>query len=405
MLGLVTSIYQLSQIVSGVILGWVGDHILGRKAVLLLSFSGSAVSYLLAGIAYQYSKEEGSRQYGIIILIVSRVIVGLVKQTMTISKAVITSLVSDSDRTKSLSHLRACGTLAFMIGPSLGGLLAKWFDRSVPAFVAAGIFAVIYLLAAMMLSPQDMSDTSGDGNKVKTQAEKQALSKSEGSPAMGVRQLLVADGLGAFTVIKFINTFFVAGLYVAHSRSVADKYSLQPHHMGYLSSAQSLISLLLQSYVIAAITRRFGERTTIRSAYVVAILLAATEACNSRIGVYLLLLPLSILSRELISQMFESIFASLVPKSEAGAALGAMGLVKSVARVAGPVYGGLLFGFLESRIGSAARPVAECVQDAVVLLALVCIPIAGGPPSSRAGDSDKDSDKGAEGRKKHGKSE
>jgi MFS transporter, DHA1 family, tetracycline resistance protein len=181
MLGLVTSIYQLSQIVSGVILGWVGDHILGRKAVLLLSFSGSAVSYLLAGIAYQYSKEEGSRQYGIIILIVSRVIVGLVKQTMTISKAVITSLVSDSDRTKSLSHLRACGTLAFMIGPSLGGLLAKWFDRSVPAFVAAGIFAVIYLLAAMMLSPQDMSDTSGDGNKVKTQAEKQALSKSEGT--------------------------------------------------------------------------------------------------------------------------------------------------------------------------------------------------------------------------------
>jgi len=49
-LGLVSSAYNMSQIVSGIVLGYVSDHLLGRKNVLLLSFAGSAVSYALAGM-------------------------------------------------------------------------------------------------------------------------------------------------------------------------------------------------------------------------------------------------------------------------------------------------------------------------------------------------------------------
>ena len=55
LLGVVQSTYQLSQIASGVVIGWVGDHILGRKNVLLLSLLGSAVSYSMAAMAWQTS--------------------------------------------------------------------------------------------------------------------------------------------------------------------------------------------------------------------------------------------------------------------------------------------------------------------------------------------------------------
>jgi MFS family permease len=81
LMGLVSSAYNMSQIMSGIVLGYVSDHLLGRKNVLLLrhrfskglnivtlhrvyaramnfenlcsSFGGSAVSYALAGAAYQ----------------------------------------------------------------------------------------------------------------------------------------------------------------------------------------------------------------------------------------------------------------------------------------------------------------------------------------------------------------
>lgn len=75
------------QIASGVILGYVGDHVLGRKGVLLLSFAGSAFSYSLAAASYSQGAIWG--------VVASRVIVGLVKQTMTISKVRIESPLGD----------------------------------------------------------------------------------------------------------------------------------------------------------------------------------------------------------------------------------------------------------------------------------------------------------------------
>ena len=45
------SIYSGAQLVGGLILGHVGDRLLGRKRVLLLSFAGACVSYLLVGLA------------------------------------------------------------------------------------------------------------------------------------------------------------------------------------------------------------------------------------------------------------------------------------------------------------------------------------------------------------------
>jgi len=55
--------------------------VLGRKRVLLLSFAGAGLSYLLVGVADSLG-----------LLVLSRVIVGLVKQTMTTSTALVTQL-------------------------------------------------------------------------------------------------------------------------------------------------------------------------------------------------------------------------------------------------------------------------------------------------------------------------
>ena len=63
----------------GLLIGYLGDNVLGRKRVLLLSFAGAGLSYLLVGVADSLG-----------LLVLSRVIVGLVKQTMTTSTALVT---------------------------------------------------------------------------------------------------------------------------------------------------------------------------------------------------------------------------------------------------------------------------------------------------------------------------
>lgn len=67
--GLMASAYSLSQIVGGLVLGTLSDHVMSRRSVLLLSFVGSAISYGLVGLSRSLR-----------MLLLARVIVGLVKQ-------------------------------------------------------------------------------------------------------------------------------------------------------------------------------------------------------------------------------------------------------------------------------------------------------------------------------------
>ncbi|CAN0307900.1 unnamed protein product, partial [Ectocarpus sp. 12 AP-2014] len=76
--GLMSSAYSLSQIVGGLVLGALSDRALSRRSVLLISFLGSALSYGTIGLSSSLT-----------MLLVGRVVVGLVKQTMTISTAIV----------------------------------------------------------------------------------------------------------------------------------------------------------------------------------------------------------------------------------------------------------------------------------------------------------------------------
>ena len=72
----ISSTYQIAQLFGGVLLGTASDS-LSKRSVLLLSFTGSAISYMLVGLT--------ANTY---VLFGSRLLVGLVKQTMTVSTSI-----------------------------------------------------------------------------------------------------------------------------------------------------------------------------------------------------------------------------------------------------------------------------------------------------------------------------
>jgi hypothetical protein len=86
---LLSSVFSSSQIVGGLVLGAMTDaQLLKRKTILFLSFGGSSVAYAL--IVYG----------GFHALIVSRVLVGLVKQTMTVTTSMLTKCTTPDNRAK-----------------------------------------------------------------------------------------------------------------------------------------------------------------------------------------------------------------------------------------------------------------------------------------------------------------
>lgn len=69
-------------------------------------------------------------------------------------------MTEEEERISVLGHLRAVLTFAFMIGPTIGGLISKYFDKSGPAYIASAIFCCNFVMVLVML-PDDRSMLAG----------------------------------------------------------------------------------------------------------------------------------------------------------------------------------------------------------------------------------------------------
>jgi MFS family permease len=169
---LMSSAYSLAQLVGGLLLGAASDK--SRRGVLLLSFFGSAVGYFLIGTARSFT-----------VLLVSRVVVGLVKQTLTVCTALISENL-DADqpggRARELGHLSACATGSFVIGPVLGSLLYKQ-HRLLPPVVSASLFLLNSVLVLVLL-PSSKSAAAATAAVNAADTEKLATSQN-GSSSSG----------------------------------------------------------------------------------------------------------------------------------------------------------------------------------------------------------------------------
>jgi MFS family permease len=104
LLGGLEAAYGVGQMAGAAVLGRLSD-VYGRRAVLVLSFAGSTLGYSMAGLATTPG-----------MLLASRVPVGLAKQTVTVSRAVVADCTAAGrERSVGMSRLVA----AFGVGTRL----------------------------------------------------------------------------------------------------------------------------------------------------------------------------------------------------------------------------------------------------------------------------------------------
>ena len=82
-----SSIFSASQIVGGLAIGALADSkVISRHTILLVSFLGSAFAYAMI------------LQGGLVAIVISRVTVGLVKQTMTVTNSILAHSTEEKER-------------------------------------------------------------------------------------------------------------------------------------------------------------------------------------------------------------------------------------------------------------------------------------------------------------------
>ena len=106
--GLLGSLYSLLQFIAAPIWGALSDR-RGRRAILIITISGTALSYVLWVMADN-----------IWILIASRLLGGIMSGNISVATAAVADVTDSSSRAKGMGLIGAAFGIGFIIGPTFG---------------------------------------------------------------------------------------------------------------------------------------------------------------------------------------------------------------------------------------------------------------------------------------------
>ncbi|MEQ1604519.1 MAG: MFS transporter [Pyrinomonadaceae bacterium] len=319
-IGFLVATYSLMQFFFSPILGRLSDRY-GRRPVLFVSILGSAIGYFVIGFSNT-----------LLLVFVGRIIGGITGGNISTAQAYIADVTSIENRAKGMGLFGAAFGLGFVFGPAGAGILSK-YGVHVPFFFAAGLSlanaVVLYFILPESLSAEKRAEVPKRKNRfVEIFA---SFAHKEFSEINIVYFLLVT----AFSIMTYA---FV--LYTAF------RFDFKAEQNGYLFAFIGIIAIVAQGMLFNRLVKKFGESTlvVVGCLMMVASLFLVPIVGPGYGGVTVLLLGTALLAfgNSLASPGLTSLASKTASEKDQGRTLGIMQSGASLARVIGPVLGGML---------------------------------------------------------------
>ena len=335
---MLSSLFSSSQIVGGIAIGALSDMgILSRRRVLFLSFLGSALSYalIIGGDIYR--------------LVCSRVIVGLVKQTMTVSTSLMAEYTNGENRTVWMGRLVASTTAAWIVGPSLGSLLYKHVGQFAPATAACGLFLINSMIAAALLPGEGNHLINQQSDKTTERREKAMTKKLNISSFLANLKTCFSSGALASAVVSLLLYGWASRTtsYANMASFYEEKYGIEPYARGYIKSYQMGLNIMVQSFFVKTLLSMFGGERNAACIAAFTLALATFSETYATFTIFIgIICPLVAISVQMISVSLRSILTQVTPKESLGSVLAALDVLQNAASVTVPFYRTFLFQLL-----------------------------------------------------------
>ena len=236
--------------------------------------------------------------------------------------------------------------LGFIFGPAIGGMLGHYQvmgrEGALAAFVAAGLSALNLVLAFVTLPESLPPERRGQG------AHRPPPAGSAGA-ARGGR---AGPGMKVALVISFFVVFWFSGLEVTFRLFTQDAFGMSMQGTGMLFAFVGVIAVLVQGGLIHPLTRRFGEVRLIRTGAVPAgrRLLPGRHQPEHRRRWFLYCASMLIAGGNgLYNPSFSSYSSRQASAESQGLTLGVVQSMGALARVLGPLTGGLVYEIVGMR--------------------------------------------------------
>lgn len=315
LIGLVLACTFMVQFLISPIWGAKSD-VLGRKNVFLfctlLSVASMVVYALASNIAW---------------LFVSRLLAGFGAANIAVAQASVADHSEVSGRTVALGHLSAAQTGGLILGPALGGFIAKYMGSPWVGWIGA-ILSMIGVLAVWFF------------------AEFAATEKVSTRRKFGFGPL-VRDfpKLLPLIVLASVAWFSLATLEGTFGRLLKDVWGYGQLEFGILFSFESIIALGVQSLGLVFLTKYFKENRLLIGGYLLqGIGLAMTPFVPNLAGLFAASLFYAF-GLSVANPTVNGMCSRAVSPDRQGEVFGVIQSARSIGFMAGPLLGGILFDF------------------------------------------------------------
>lgn len=231
--GVVTFAFGAANFFGAPILGALSDRY-GRRPVLLIGFSGLALSFIVTGLAT-----------ALWMLILVRLISGLMQANAAVANAYVADITLPEDRARRFGLIGAMFGLGFILGPVMGGLLGA-IDVHLPFFVAGGLAITNWLYGAFVLPESLPAD------------KRRPFDWRRANPVSALRGLSRLQGVGPLVAVIALASLAQFTLHISWVLYTTFKFGWGPAQNGWSLFAVGLMSALVQGLLLKHMLARWS---------------------------------------------------------------------------------------------------------------------------------------------------
>ena len=281
--GQLKSFNGLMQLFGSLLVGrWIDAQ--GPRPVLVASFAASAVCYALTYYADSVT------------WLIAAQIPTILQHAVLAARGYVALHTPEDKRTQTLGYISVAYGAGFVIGPTLGGQLAKVSLQATAA--AATVGSVISLVSLLLFLEAEPHKPAADLNSVNGFSDSKDEPKSkQAQPNSGFRQLLSSGPLTGLLLIKAVSNLALSLFHSTFTLVAADRFGLDAAGVGYLMSFVGSLGILAQAGLVKPLISRFTEGAicTVSSALLAASFCVLSLASTTP-ELYAVCVPLTLLN-------------------------------------------------------------------------------------------------------------
>ncbi|MEK4328557.1 MFS transporter [Paenibacillus sp. FSL R7-0312] len=322
MVTLLTSVYAFCVFFAAPVLGALSDKY-GRRPLLLLCLLGSAIGYFIFGL--------GGALW---VLFAGRIIEGITGGSISTIFAYFADIIPPEQRTKYFGWVSAVVGAGTIIGPSVGGLLAK-FGYAVPMYFGA-VVTLLNVVYGLVFMPESLDKN----NRL------QEITLVRLNPFSQLASLLSMKNLNRLLISAFLLWIPNGSLQAVFSQFTMDTFSWKPAIIGLMFSIMGFQDILSQGFIMPKLLKKLNDKQIAILGMVSEIIGYGFIAVSSLFTFYPLFIAGMFIfgfGDSIFGPSFNGMLSKSADSSEQGRIQGGSQSIQALARMIGPLIGGQIY--------------------------------------------------------------